>query len=117
MPDSTTISLVTASLALVLVAGLSFPGSSRCVERLSSTKLQYVQLRDRYEDEDGVATVESEEAYSDYLSRLIVLLGAIVGTVVSLVSAILTTTREVLPLKVEQWLQFVTWVCQMPTPH
>ena len=110
MAESTTTSLATASTALGLIALLSIPSIHQYVRRIRSTKSQYVDLSDRYEDEDGVATQESEEAYSDFVPRLIVLLGAIIGCLDCLVSAILTTTREALPLLIEQWLQFVTWV-------
>lgn len=111
MPDSTTTSLATASVALVLIAGLTVPAISRSVRQLTSSKLQYVDFNDRYEDDDGVATLESQEAFSDFVPRLIVLLGSMTGTVDCLASAVLTTTREALPLFVEQWLQFATWVC------
>ena len=101
---------MTASLALVLIAVLSLPAILQILKRTRSSKLQYVDLSDRYEDEDGVATRESEEAYSDVVPRLILILVSMIGTIDGLASAILTTTRDALPLFVEQWLQFITWV-------
>lgn len=100
-------------MALVLIVGLSLPAFLQILKRVRSSKLQYVDLSDRYEDEDGVATEESEGAYSDFIPRLILILVSVIGTIDCLASAILTTTRDALPLFVEQWLQFITWVWEV----
>ena len=110
MSDTTKTSLIAASTALIFVAALSTPSIIECIRRIRSTKAQYVDLSDRYEDEDGAATPESEEAFSDFLPRLIILLGSVVGSLDCLISAVLTTTSQAFPLFVEQWLQFITWV-------
>jgi|SRR5271154_4951509 len=111
MQDSITTSLATASLALALVGFLSLPAASQCFQRCRASKLQFEDLSGRYEDEDGIASEESEAAYSDFVPRLILILVSIVGTVGCLISSVLVTTRATVPLVVEQWLQFATWVC------
>jgi hypothetical protein len=110
MQDSITTSLATASLALVLVGLLSLPAASQCFQRCTASKSQFEDLLDRYEDEDGIASEESQAAYSDFVPRLILILVSIVGTVDCLISSILVTTHAAVPLVVEQWLQFATWV-------
>lgn len=106
---STSVAISIACLALVAV--LSVPAFGHCVTRLRSKTKQYNSLLpDRYEDEDGAATDESQEAYSDLFPRLLLILISVVASAVALATAILTTTRSHLPLSLEQWLQFSTWV-------
>ena len=105
---STSVAIAIACLAIVAV--LSIPAARQVFIRLRARQKQYEFLSDRYEDKDGVATDESQEAYSDFLPRLILILICIVACAVALTSAIITTTRSHLPLSLEQWLQFATWV-------
>jgi hypothetical protein len=105
-PSSVAISI--ACLAVVSV--LSIPAGRQLFIRLRAKRKQYIELTDRYEDKDGVATQESEEAYSDFLPRLLLILTSFVACGVALATAIVTTTRSHLPLTLEQWLQFATWV-------
>jgi multidrug efflux pump subunit AcrB len=105
---STSVAISIACLAVVAV--LSAPAAGQLFTRIRARKKQYAQLSKRYEDKDGVATEESEQAYSDVIPRLILILISIVACGVALTTAILTTTRSHLPLSLEQWLQFATWV-------
>lgn len=88
----------------------SIPAFSQYVQRLRHGKSQYFELSDRYEDEDGVATEDSESAHSDFVPRLVSFLVTVVGTLDALVFAIVITTRPQLSLMIEQWLQFATWI-------
>lgn len=110
MPNSTTLSLAAAIACLILVASLSLPAFIQQGKRHLTTKQPYQSLADRYEDEDGVATKDSEEAYSDFIPRLLLLLLSIVGTLDALALGILTTTRVKLSLTVESWLIFGAWL-------
>ena len=110
MTSSTTVSVAIAFVSLVLVALLSIPSLAQLVNRIRRRKEQYQALSDRYEDEDGVATDGSEAAYSDLVQRLILLLGSAIATLDALAFAVVITTRPSLPLAVEQWVQFGTWV-------
>lgn len=105
---STSVAIAIACLAIVAV--LSVPAARQAFIRLRARQKQYGQLADRYEDKDGVATEESQEAYSDFLPRLLLILISIVACAVALASAIISTARSHLPLSLEQWLQFATWV-------
>jgi ABC-type multidrug transport system fused ATPase/permease subunit len=111
MADSTTTSLTAAIVCLILVAILSIPATSKAVRRLrSGSKAGYQAIPEKYEDEDGVASEESEAAYSDFVQRLALILLSIVGILDSLALAVLATARAYLKLSTEQWLQFATWL-------
>ncbi|KIW72199.1 hypothetical protein PV04_00411 [Phialophora macrospora] len=106
----TSASVAVSIACLTIVAVLSTPAAGQLITRLRGRKKQYAQLSERYEDKDGVATEESEQAYSDLIPRLILILISTVACAVALATAILTTTRSYLPLSLEQWLQFATWL-------
>jgi hypothetical protein len=111
MADSTTTSLTAAIVCLTSVAILSIPAAWQVVNRLrSGGKTEYQRVTEKYEDEDGEATEESEAAYSDFVQRLTLILVSIVGTLDSLALAVLATARAYLKLSTEQWLQFATWL-------
>ena len=105
---STSVAIAIAYLVVVVI--LSIPGARQFISRLRDGKKQNIELSDRYEDKDGVATEESQDAYSDFLPRLMLILISTTACAVALASAIVTTTRSHLPLSIEQWLQFATWV-------
>lgn len=114
--DSTTATHPTATsvaisiTCLVVVAALSTPALSQYLKRVRARKDQYQTLSDHYEDKDGVATADSEEAYSDFVPRLLLILISTVACLDALATAVLTTTRPQISLTFEQWLQFATWV-------
>lgn len=110
MAGSTTASVALAIACLTIVAFLTVPALTQLVQRLRQRKDQYQEISDRYEDEDGAATDLSEAAYSDIVQRLILLLGTVVASLDALAFAVIITTRADLSLKLEQWLQFGTWV-------
>lgn len=109
-PHSTVLSLTAAIACLALVASLSLPACLQQGKRHLTTKPQYQSLADRYEDEDGVATKDSEDAYTDFIPRLFLLLLSITGTLHALALGILTTTRAQLSRALEGWLIFGAWL-------
>ncbi|KPI39577.1 ATP-dependent bile acid permease [Cyphellophora attinorum] len=110
MVGSTTPSVAIAIACLVIVALLTIPTVIRLVQNLRRRKERYQELNDRYEDKDGVATTESEAAFSDIVQRLILLLASTVATIDALAFAVVIATKPQLSLAVEQWLQFGTWI-------
>jgi hypothetical protein len=100
------------AVALFLISACSAP-SIRCITGrcFSRQKLQYQPISERYEDEDGTATVESETAYSYQLPRALVLLISAIGSLDSLILCVITTRNPYSTVRVEQWLQFIAWVC------
>lgn len=109
----TSTSVAISITCLAVVAALSIPALYQYVNRIRASKDEYQQLSDRYEDEDGEATEESQGAYSDFIPRLILILISVVACLDALATAVLTTTRPHLSLTLEQWLQFGTWVSKV----
>ncbi|KIW17836.1 hypothetical protein PV08_05031 [Exophiala spinifera] len=105
-----TVSVAISIAAAVAVALLSIPALSQLISRIRARKDHYQHLSEIYEDKDGVATEESQEAFSDFIPRLVLILISIVVCLDALASAVLITTRPDLPLAVEQWVQFATWL-------
>lgn len=106
----TTTSVAISIACLVVVALLSFPSANQFLARLRAKKNQYHDLSELYTDEDGVATEESQAAYSDLIPRLLLIIISVVASLDALATAVLTTTRPNHSLIVEQWLQLATWV-------
>ena len=83
----------------------------RIAQRLiPAEKIRYQCLSERFEDEDGTATQESEAAYSYTLQRLLVLLLSVIGSIDSLVLAVIATRDTNFIANAEQWLHFGAWV-------
>lgn len=111
MPQSDTAALVSSVIGVTAVTLLTVPAVKQFLGRLTARRSsQYHQLSDKYEDEDGVATPESQNAYSVQLQRILLIVIAVVGTLESLIAAILATSRRQIRLPTEQWLSFVSWV-------
>jgi ABC-type multidrug transport system fused ATPase/permease subunit len=111
MVDSTTTSLTAAIVCLILVSILSIPAICEVVNRFRpGAKKDYQSVPEKYEDEDGEATEESQAAYSDSIQRLALILLSSVGLLDSLALAVLATARVYLKLSTEQWIQFATWL-------
>ena len=116
MQHSTTTSLAAAIVCLVLVALASLPAVSQTWRRyLVTSRARDEDFQEHYKDEDGVATKETESAFSDLAPRLLLALGSIVGALDSLAMAILATLRIYLRLATQQWLHFATWVRGFPS--
>ncbi|KIX98535.1 uncharacterized protein Z520_05836 [Fonsecaea multimorphosa CBS 102226] len=104
---STSVAISIACLAAV--GALSTPAFRQILLRLRAKKDQYQELSRCYEDKDGKATEESQQAYSDFVVRLILIIISTIAFLDALATAVLTTTRPHLSLTLEQWLQFATW--------
>ncbi|KKY25152.1 putative abc bile acid transporter [Phaeomoniella chlamydospora] len=109
MLQSTTASLTTASVGLVLIAAFTLPASIRTYRRFAVSKQNYEYI-DKYEDEDGVATEESQSAFSTLIQTILIIVSALVGNAVSLAGAIIALNRADARLPIETWLQFASWI-------
>jgi hypothetical protein len=87
--------------------------SIRCILRrfISTQKPQHRPDSERYRDEDGTATEESEAAYSYQFQRVLVLVVSIVCFFGSLAVCVIATQSPSSTRGIEQWLQFGAWVC------
>lgn len=112
MGQSTAMSIALPAVCLSLVGILSIPAFRQYIVRFQQRKDQYEHVSGHYEDEDGAATEESQDAHKDFIPRLILILVAAVATFDALAAAFLLTTRPDRPLTVEQWLQFSIWASE-----
>jgi hypothetical protein len=104
-----------STVLLFLIIVCSALSVWRLFRRFTKTEKSLGHLKaERYEDEDGIATEESETAYSYRLQRFLVLLLSLsaVGSLDSLALAIIATQSNP---AIEQWLQFIAWVCVQPS--
>lgn len=81
--------IASASICTGFVVLLTLPSLSRLARAKKSAGPIY--LKDVYEDEDGVATEESEEEYSDVIPKRTFYIAAIAGFSASITSAVLST--------------------------
>ena len=111
MERSQSPSLVFGLIALLLIFLISTPTFLRLYKAI-------VQLRGApsdetsklYEDEDGIATEETQKGYSAAVPKFIALLCSLLGFSASLGIAVYSTVHPTLDLYVEHWLSFGTWV-------
>jgi hypothetical protein len=103
-------------LALSLVALDSIP-AIQSIARIARKSRDYepIQLaKDVYCDEDGEATEESLQAFSDKWQRIAIALLSIVGFLATLALAVLATLNLAIPNPTPIWLQFALWVSRKP---
>ena len=114
MFDATTTSFAISIACVTLVALSSIAHVSSLTRQGRTAKHKYEALVDRYEDEDGEATEQSVEDFSDRIQRFVLVLGSAAAVAVAAASAVLITTRSetagAYQLIVQQWLQFASWV-------
>ena len=88
---------------------LSIPHFHQLYQRFTR-RSKYAQLHDQYEDKDGLSTHDSQQAYSDIIPRLILLLLALVGSADSLIISVLATVRPDVAVCPVQWVHFGAWI-------
>lgn len=73
---------------------------------------EYDDTYEIYEDLDGVATEESQKAYSTALPIYILLSCTVVGLLASIAKASVAAIQQANDVHIEAWFLFGTWVCQ-----
>lgn len=63
-----------------------------------------------YEDEDGVATAQSQKEYSATLPRYLLLASTVMGTMMAIAGSIFNTVHPNKGSSVERWIMFGSWV-------
>ena len=100
--------------AFILVCLTTIP-SSRSFFHKAKRKpkdSEHEETSNVYEDLDGVATEESQRAYSTALPTYISISGTFIGLLASTAKASLASVHRTNDVDVEDWLVFATWVCQ-----
>ncbi|GMG35235.1 unnamed protein product [Aspergillus oryzae] len=99
-----------AVLCPAVILALSIPHIRHVFKQLSITDRQGYSLVSGYEDEDGIATDQSEKGTSDITQRVILSITAVVAVLTALLSSLNATDRYGSPREIEPWLQFFAWV-------
>lgn len=100
--------LVVHSIALAVVAVLVIISASRIIRLSRSDISKNGQSSELYEDEDGVATEESQKAYSVRIQNILATAIAVAGLGVSLAGAIRATLAGT--NVITWWFHFAIWV-------
>lgn len=114
MYNDTATSLEISIGCLAVLALASAPHASYAAQLRLRAKAKYQALTEKYEDEDGTATVESQKAFSDRPQRLILVFASLTAAGLAAASAVLTLTGQKTAhderLVIQQWLQLASWV-------
>lgn len=111
MISSKTNSLIVGAVGLGLVGLSSIPALLRIYARNFRPKGSgYDEIHEVYEDADGAATEESQNAYSVAVQRYLILTSAVIGLVLATAEAVLSTVHPDGILFFENWFAFGSWV-------
>lgn len=121
--------IVTGILEIVLVLASTVPAAEKIFRRLARRPRQPIRLETdtetlllahpedhyqyQYEDEDGVATDASMEAFSDRWQRIAITVLSVAGFEIVLALAIVVTQSEQNYFVVPCWLQLGSWVSSL----
>ena len=106
-------SLLIGCTGLVLVAFSSIPAVCSITQRftLRRQRASSPPVQGLYQDEDGCATVESAQTFSDKVQQGSIAVLSTLGSLLALVQAVMITVNHPDRLLIENWLQFGIWVC------
>lgn len=103
--------VTTASSTAIIAFSTGFHAIQHWKQVFSKRKDGYEEITtDLYEDEDGIATVESEAKYSTFAQKGFIILGTLLGFGFSLSVAIRSTGDRTSSGYISNWLVFVSWV-------
>lgn len=124
--DPSLVSLVTGAVGLGLVGVSSAPATLRLFKKLpfsshSSASAVKYDSKALYEDEDGVASEETQAEFFNWLNSIPkygILVFSLLGFGVATAAAVWATLHPSTSLYLEQWLLFGAWVSEIhPLPH
>ena len=111
MEASEIASLVTGAVGCFVIVLVSYSSLSRTLKNVSRHERQGDgEPPELYEDEDGMATEETQNAFYDTLPRVLVAVTTGVGVLVSLALAVFGAVRPHGSLFIEAWISFGAWV-------
>lgn len=116
MAASLSLSAIAGLIALISIFLITVPTLVSFYNRVNiqAKSNGYEEVHKLYEDRDGVATEESQKAFSTAIPTYIALSGCIVGLLASFVMAVFTSTHSTGYFFIENWLVFGSWVWTMP---
>ena len=111
-------SFIAGLTALILVFSTSLPTFSK-IYRSATPRWRDNALNETskiYQDEDGIATEETQKGYSAAVPKYLALLCSVLGLSASIGIAVYTTVHPTIDVCVENWLSFGTWVRMLSNP-
>ena len=105
-------SAIVGFTALILIFFTSLPALISFFYQATSKEKNETsnETSELYQDQDGIATEETQKAYSAALPKYIALSCSLLGWSASTIVAVFTTVHPVSNIYVEHWVGFVTWV-------
>lgn len=103
-------SIVVAAIGFGLLAVASTPTVLTFNKKIKRRKEYAVDHKLLYEDQDGVATEESQQKFSTIIPRSLSVIGSITGSLLSVAEAVLRTSYPGRSRSIESWLVFASWV-------
>ncbi|KAJ5428287.1 P-loop containing nucleoside triphosphate hydrolase protein [Penicillium cf. griseofulvum] len=113
MLDAQGISFAAGCLAVLLAGLICIPAIKSITGRVTRKAAREDELslaKVAYRDDDGEATEESLQAFSDKWQRVLITLTSISGLLVTLALSVLTTLNDSTNYTSFVWLQFGVWV-------
>lgn len=111
MLNPSTTCLVVEAVSIGLVGALTVPSFLSLATRLISSQQGYQPVDALYEDEDGKATATSQRRYSTLVSRSVSIVAVLLGSIASLICAVLASVGIASGAVAENWIRFGSFVC------
>ena len=118
MEFSHSASSIAGLTAFILIVLTSIPTFVRFFQGATSKARVSVpgEASKLYEDEDGIATEETQKEYTAALPKYLALSLSVLGFSISIGTAVYTTVSPTLILYFEHWLSVATWVRMSSKP-
>lgn len=102
---------MTSLVVFILIAVIATPAVLRTFKSLTLQKRKTdSEVKTLYEDEDGVATEQSQNQYSSTLPRYVLLASMMVGLSIALGDSVYSSVHSDGGLLVQCWITFGSWV-------
>ena len=112
MISAGTANIVAGALGLAFISALSVPAALTFYAKFGPHRNgNYHALGTIYEDEDGKASEESQKRFTTIVPRIVTLVSASLGGLVTISSAVLQTLAASSNNPIGLWQRAVCWVC------
>ena len=97
---------------LIVVFFITIPTALSLYSRVRAKRTEhgYEGIQKLYEDQDGIATEETQKQYSAAVPKYLIFASTISGLLLSIASSVYSTVLPTRNLYTENWLTFGSWV-------
>lgn len=110
MQNRDAICIIISSVSFVLIVATALPSILVMLKRFGLERTRGHSVPSLYEDEDGIATEESQEQCFVKLPRHLVLASTVIGALMSLASSISSSIHPNEEPMVQDWMTSGSWV-------